>query len=77
MPSGKSGTPSSARKSFWNKKSLGMFVHIKIFSICIPVLGREPSQEGRLWATSRAPVDGAVIAIRAPSCREPSAVRDV
>ncbi|GBN08659.1 hypothetical protein AVEN_257548-1 [Araneus ventricosus] len=50
----------------------------------MPVLGAEPSQEGRLWATSRVPVGGASIAsdVRASSCREQqttrwNAVRDV
>ncbi|GBN14124.1 hypothetical protein AVEN_67868-1, partial [Araneus ventricosus] len=35
-----------------------------IFSRCMLVLGPEPSQEGRLWATSRSRVlvDGAAIA---------------
>ncbi|GBN83821.1 hypothetical protein AVEN_163594-1 [Araneus ventricosus] len=40
------------------------------------VLGTEPGQEGRLWATSRSrfPVDGAAIAsdVRESSCREHS-----
>ncbi|GBN41441.1 hypothetical protein AVEN_106733-1 [Araneus ventricosus] len=38
----------------------------------MPVLGAEPGQEGRLWATSRVPVDGAAIAsdVRESSCRE-------
>ncbi|GBN51088.1 hypothetical protein AVEN_193835-1, partial [Araneus ventricosus] len=38
------------------------------------VLGPEPSQEGRLWVTSRSrvPVDGAAIAsdVRESNCRE-------
>ncbi|GBO20039.1 hypothetical protein AVEN_84854-1, partial [Araneus ventricosus] len=45
-----------------------------IFSRCMLVLGPEPGQEGRLWATSRSrvPVDCAAIAsdVRESSCRE-------
>ncbi|GBM99008.1 hypothetical protein AVEN_2721-1 [Araneus ventricosus] len=46
--------------------------YCSIFSRCMPVLGPEPGQEGRLWATSRVPVGGAAIAsdVRASSCRE-------
>ncbi|GBL82460.1 hypothetical protein AVEN_252591-1 [Araneus ventricosus] len=46
----------------------------KIFSSCMPVLGPEPSQEGRFWATSRVPVGGAAVAsdFRVSSCREQS-----
>ncbi|GBL81312.1 Pro-Pol polyprotein [Araneus ventricosus] len=43
-----------------------------IFSRCMPVLLPEPGQEGRLWATSRVPADGATIASddRISNCRE-------
>ncbi|GBO30062.1 hypothetical protein AVEN_151214-1 [Araneus ventricosus] len=64
---------SGSRTSIWKLrkedivlgvKEMGLTVPADIFSRCMLVLGPEPGQEGRLWATGRCrlPVDGAAIA---------------